>query len=150
MLHDTRTVDGLVVIDPRQTLIGRDAERARLAALLARPRASLARATDRRRIGKTDVLTRAWPAELAFLFTATRTTPTPSRRTRRLIPTDVPITGSPDPWPREATQTATMPGLASGTRATRSGRSTPSPNHHDLDAHVEPRPRPVGGDGRHP
>lgn len=69
-----------VVVDPRQTLIGREAERERLAALLARPGASLALVTGRRRVGKTYLLARSWPAESTFLFTATRTTPMQNRR----------------------------------------------------------------------
>ena len=80
MFYNTRIVVGLVVIDPRRTLIGRDAERERLAALLARPGASLALVTGRRRVGKTYLLARAWPTESTFLFTATRTTPTQNRR----------------------------------------------------------------------
>lgn len=67
-------------MQPRQTLVGRDAERARLAALLARPGASLALVTGRRRVGKTFLLTHTWPTESTFLFTATRTTPTQNRR----------------------------------------------------------------------
>jgi len=80
MFYNTRIVVGLLMIDPRQTLIGRDAERARLAALLAHPGASLALVTGRRRVGKTYLLARAWPSESTFLFTATRTTPTQNRR----------------------------------------------------------------------
>lgn len=69
-----------VMVDPRHTLIGRDAERERLAALLARPGASLALVTGRRRVGKTYLLARSWPDDSTFLFTATRTTPTQNRR----------------------------------------------------------------------
>lgn len=79
MFYNTHVVVHSVVLDPRHTLIGRDAERGRLAALLARPGASLALVTGRRRVGKTYLLARAWPAAATFLFTATRTTPTQNR-----------------------------------------------------------------------
>lgn len=65
---------------PRPDLVDRERERASLRALLERPEASLALVTGRRRVGKTHLLTRTWPDEATFFFTATRTTPEQNRR----------------------------------------------------------------------
>lgn len=61
-------------------LIDRTSERAHLARLLERPGPTLALLTGRRRVGKTYLLTHAWPEEVTFHFTATETTPEQNRR----------------------------------------------------------------------
>lgn len=55
-------------------LIDRDEERAELTALAASGRPALALLTGRRRVGKTFLLSHAWPPERLFLFTASRST----------------------------------------------------------------------------
>jgi len=61
-------------------LVDRDHERALLRALLERKEPSIALVTGRRRVGKTFLLTRTWPEDQVFLFTATATTPEQNRR----------------------------------------------------------------------
>lgn len=61
-------------------LIDRETERRSLRSLLDRPGAQLALITGRRRVGKSYLLARTWPAEHTFHFTATRTTPEQNRR----------------------------------------------------------------------
>ena len=63
-----------------QGLIDRQREKELLSALLDKPAASLVLVTGRRRIGKTYLLTRTWPRDDTFLFTATNTTPEQNRR----------------------------------------------------------------------
>lgn len=61
-------------------LVDRHEEQTELRALLERGRPALALLTGRRRVGKTFLLTHAWPPEQLFLFTAARTTPELNRR----------------------------------------------------------------------
>ncbi|MEO9251229.1 MAG: ATP-binding protein [Gemmatimonadaceae bacterium] len=65
--------------DPN-VLVDRINERRDLAKLLERGRPALALLTGRRRVGKTFLLTHAWPASDLFLFTAARTTGELNRR----------------------------------------------------------------------
>lgn len=64
----------------RTMLVDRHKELALLAALLEEPGPQLALVTGRRRVGKTFLLSRAWPEDLTFIFTATETTPEQNRR----------------------------------------------------------------------
>jgi len=61
-------------------LVDRIDEQRELGALLHRGRPALALITGRRRVGKTFLLTNAWPPEHLFLFTAARTTPELNRQ----------------------------------------------------------------------
>ncbi|MFL5574972.1 MAG: ATP-binding protein [Gemmatimonadaceae bacterium] len=61
-------------------IVNREEERRELAALLQRSQPALALLTGRRRVGKTYLLTHAWPPEQLFLFTAARTTPELNRQ----------------------------------------------------------------------
>lgn len=66
--------------NPKTLLVDRDTERRELSALIGQERPALALLTGRRRVGKTFLLTHAWPSEELFLFTAARTTPELNRR----------------------------------------------------------------------
>ncbi len=81
-------------------IIDRHREQAKLRDLLARGSPQLVLLTGRRRVGKTYLLNRIWPPELAFYFTASETTPTQNRLAllaafaewsgERLVPEDYP------------------------------------------------------------
>lgn len=68
------------MLQRRIDLVDRDHERALLRALFEREEPSIALVTGRRRVGKTFLLTRTWPEDQVFLFTATATTPEQNRR----------------------------------------------------------------------
>ncbi|HZJ10908.1 MAG TPA: ATP-binding protein [Trueperaceae bacterium] len=61
-------------------IVNRERELALLSELLMQPGPTLVLVTGRRRVGKTFLLSRAWPSESTFLFTATETTPEQNRR----------------------------------------------------------------------
>ncbi|MGH7427880.1 MAG: AAA family ATPase, partial [Candidatus Methylomirabilaceae bacterium] len=61
-------------------VIDRAPELARLRELLSEGRPRLVLLSGRRRVGKTFLLTHAWPAECTFYFTASATTPEQNRR----------------------------------------------------------------------
>lgn len=69
---------------PRESLVDREQEQAELVRLRAqaqlRGRPIVALLTGRRRVGKTFLLTHAWPSEQLFFFTASRATPEINRR----------------------------------------------------------------------
>lgn len=64
----------------RSELIDRQKELAVLGALLHGPGPQLALVTGRRRVGKTFLLSRSWPPDSSFIFTATETTPEQNKR----------------------------------------------------------------------
>lgn len=68
-----------VSLDP-PGLVDRLVELRLLADLLDGPGPKLALVTGRRRVGKTFLLSRAWPEDSTFIFTATQTTPEQNRR----------------------------------------------------------------------
>jgi AAA+ ATPase superfamily predicted ATPase len=74
------TNHGTGPISTSPVLLDRVDERRELRALLERGRPALALLTGRRRVGKTFLLTHAWPPEQLFLFTAARTTPELNRQ----------------------------------------------------------------------
>lgn len=65
---------------PQPTLVDRTEEQSELGKLIGRGRPALALLTGRRRVGKTFLLSHAWPAPDLFLYTASRTTPELNRQ----------------------------------------------------------------------